>query len=609
MTKTPPKGRKKPPTRYFDAGAVKSEDGEAKPAKLKRKHQQKFTGDFLKMQSHDKNKKVQSKKRPAATEHPKKQKIPQEVLDKYSRGDAVDSRGVKTRHFKEKQQRKEIYLEYATEQAARTELLLQETAGQLEADEEETTASYRQEEIAANVDLQSAAKHFTLKLDFGPYTMRYTKNGRHLLLGGRRGHVAAFDWVTKKLHCEFNVMESVSDVQWLHVPTMYAVAQKEWVYFYDKKGTELHCVKRLSRVNRLDFLPYHFLLAAGNSAGYASWLDVSIGELVGNFNTGLGDIRHMRHNPSNGVLCIGGGKGVVSMWSPKVREPLAKLLCHSTAMTALTVDPKGVHLVTAGLDRMVKVWDLRNLNDTPLAIFRLRLPANEVEVSQRGMLALSQGTYLETYTDVLHGGGTANSNKLPYLRQRCDAFVHGMRFCPYEDVLGVSTANGFQSLLVPGSGEPNYDALEDNPYETSKQRREHEVHALLEKIPPELITLDPNEITGVDAPTLQEKVDAKRQLFHLKPPRINMKTRHKMKGRGGSAKAARNKQIVKDLQRKEFISEVRKAKQGIIATHKHSDDGDNVQQASIGKAKTPKPVRSVLDRFKPKPQKKQKLTN
>lgn len=550
MTKTPPKGRKKPPTRYFDAAAVKSEDGEAKPAKLKRKHQQKFTGDFLKMQSHDKNKKLYNKKRPAATEHPKKQKIPQEVLDKYSRGDAVDSRGVKTRHFKEKQQRKEIYLEYATEQAARTELLLQETAGQLEADEEEITASYRQEEIAANVDLQSAAKHFRLKLDFGPYTMRYTKNGRHLLLGGRRGHVAAFDWVTKKLHCEFNVMESVSDVQWLHVPTMYAVAQKEWVYFYDKKGTELHCVKRLSRVNRLDFLPYHFLLAAGNSVGYASWLDVSIGELVGNFNTGLGDIRHMRHNPSNGVLCIGGGKGVVSMWSPKVREPLAKLLCHSTAMTALTVDPKGVHLVTAGLDRMVKVWDLRNLNETPLAIFRLRLPANEVEVSQRGMLALSQGTYLETYTDVLHGGGTANSNKLPYLRQRCDAFVHGMRFCPYEDVLGVSTANGFQSLLVPGSGEPNYDALEDNPYETSKQRREHEVHALLEKIPPELITLDPNEITGVDAPTLQEKVDAKRQLFHLKPPRINMKMRHKMKGRGGSAKAARNKQIVKDLQRK-----------------------------------------------------------
>ncbi|XP_017869357.1 PREDICTED: WD repeat-containing protein 46 [Drosophila arizonae] len=604
MTKTAPKGRKKPATRYFErAAAVKTEDGEEKPSKPKRRHQRNFTGDFLKIQSQEKRKALK-RKRLEATEKPKKQKIPQEVLEKYSRGEAVDSTGVRTRHFKEKHKRKEIYVEYATEQAARTELLLQETPGQLEADEEETTAEYRQAEIVANVDLQSAAKHFSLKLDFGPYTMRYTKNGRHLLLGGRRGHVAAFDWVTKKLHCEFNVMETVADVQWLHVPTMYAVAQKEWVYFYDKKGTELHCVKRLARVNRMDFLPYHFLLAAGNSAGYASWLDVSIGELVGNFNTGLGDIRHMRHNPGNGVLCIGGGKGVVSMWSPKVREPLAKLLCHPTAITALTVDPKGMHLVTAGLDRLVKVWDLRQLSDKPLAIFNLRLPANELEVSQRGMLALSQGTYLETYTDVLLGGGTGRKNMLPYLRQRCDAFVHTMRFCPYEDVLGVATASGFQSLLVPGCGEPNYDALEDNPFETSKQRREHEVHALLEKIPPELITLDPHEITGVDAPTLQEKIDAKRQLFYLKPPRININPRHKMKGRGGSAKAARNKQIVKDQQRKEFIAEVRKAKKDVIASH--AEGGEATTGEKVKKLKA---VRSVLDRFKPKPQKKQKSTN
>ncbi|KAM8720517.1 hypothetical protein ACLKA7_006543 [Drosophila subpalustris] len=613
MSKPAPKGRNKPPARYFDSATENADD--VKHVKLKRKGQQNFTGDFVKMQAHYKMKKphreekAKLKTKNGETKKTQKQKIPQQLLDKYSRGDGVAASGVKTRHFKNQQERKEVYLEYATEQAARTELLLQEIPGQLEPDEEETTAMYRQSEIVANVDLQSAAKHFELKLDFGPYKMSYTKNGRHLLLGGRRGHVAAFDWVTKKLHCEFNVMESIAAVQWLHVPTMYAVAQKEWVFFYDQKGTELHCVKRLSRVNCLDFLPYHFLLAAANNAGYASWLDVSIGELVGNFNTGLGDIRLMRHNPANGVLCIGGGKGVVSMWSPKVREPLVKLLAHSTAMTALTVDPKGLHLVTAGLDRTVKVWDIRSLHEEPLAIFRLRLPANELEVSQRGMLALSQGTYLEAYTNLMSGGGTGNSNNLPYLRQRCDSFVHGMRFCPYEDVLGISTANGFQSLLMPGAGEPNYDALEDNPYETSKQRREHEVHALLEKIPPELITLDPHEITGVDAPTLQEKVDAKRQLFYLKPPRIDMKPRHKMKGRGGSVKTARNKQIVKDLKRKEFIAEVRKAKSSVIAAHKQLDpDNDQLEAGgdSTFKQRKPKPVRSVLDRFKPKPVKKPK---
>ncbi|XP_025906023.1 WD repeat-containing protein 46 [Nothoprocta perdicaria] len=282
--------------------------------------------------------------------------------------------------------------EAAATRAARLELLLPQEPGFLEADPGEDTCTVTQGDIAAAVDIASAAKHFELRLEqFGPYRLDYTRPGRHLLLGGRRGHVAALDWLTKSLMCEINVMETVTDV-----------------------------ARDLSRK------PY---------------------------------------------------------------------LCH-----------------------------------------RLPQPA------------------------------------------------HGLRFCPYEDVLGAGHGGGFTSLLVPGAGEANFDALESNPYRSRKQRQEWEVKALLEKIPAELITLDPTHLERVDTASLEQKRRERVERLGFDPD-AQRRFRPRRKAKGGSSAGGllrRKRKVAHDKQRAVIRRSVEQREQR---------DKDKDKAAAPAR-------RSALDRFK-----------
>lgn len=181
----------------------------------------------------------------------------------YGRGRGIDVKTVRDKKLRRNLTNLENKYKTATLKAKEAEILLENQAGFIETETElERTYRVRQDEIQKNVAIEVAQKGFELKLDqLGPYTCEYSRNGRDLILAGRKGHIATMDWREGKLGCELQLGETIRDARFLHNNQFFAVAQKKYVYIYDANGVELHCLKKHVEVSHMEFLPYHFLLA------------------------------------------------------------------------------------------------------------------------------------------------------------------------------------------------------------------------------------------------------------------------------------------------------------------------------------------------------------
>uniref|UniRef100_A0A1X7USB7 Thromboxane-A synthase n=1 Tax=Amphimedon queenslandica TaxID=400682 RepID=A0A1X7USB7_AMPQE len=92
----------------------------------------------------------------------------------------------------------------------------------------EHTIDLTQEEIVGQARLAVATQYFNTKLnELGSYSINHSRSGCYL-----------------------------------HNETVFAAAQKQFVYIYDRTGTELHRISKMMSVNKLGFLPYHFLLVS-----------------------------------------------------------------------------------------------------------------------------------------------------------------------------------------------------------------------------------------------------------------------------------------------------------------------------------------------------------
>ena len=200
------------------------------------------------------------------------------------------------------------------------------------------------------------------------------------------------------------------------------------------------------------------------------------------------------------------------------------------------------------------MWDVRKL--TPYHAYGAASSVDALDISQRGLLAVGWGRRVQVWSDAL-----ATKAGAPLLNHRldppapadaaaglaggagsrgADGLIHSLRFCPYEDVLGVGHAGGFSTMLVPGAGEPNPDAWAADPFQSAKARREHEVKALLDKIPAEAITRDADAVgsvrrppASVQAERAREAKEARQARTEAQREKADARTKKKGKNRPG----------------------------------------------------------------------------
>ncbi|KAJ2932985.1 hypothetical protein H1R20_g4134, partial [Candolleomyces eurysporus] len=161
----------------------------------------------------------------------------------------------------------------------------------------------------------------------------------------------------------------------------------------------------------------------------------------------------------------------------------------STLSTAI-----GRYLVTAGHDGKVKVWDCRNWKGVVREWSVHGAGDVELEWSQKGYLGVLSGGSVNVYhpPHIITSHGASLAPPPLYLTHPVPHRpLTSLRFEPFSDVLAIGHNKGLTSIIVPGAGEPQFDSYKADPFESSKQRREREIKGLLDKIQPDLITLDP----------------------------------------------------------------------------------------------------------------------
>lgn len=256
----------------------------------------------------------------------------------------------------------------------------------------------------------------------------------------------------------------------------------------------------------------------------------------------------MTQNPATAIMHLGHGNGTVTLWSPNMSTPLVKMQCHRGPVTSIAIGHSGQYMATAGLDGQLKLWDLRSYK--PMQEYYTPTPASSLSVSQRGLLAVGFGPHVSIWKDPFK-----TKQISPYMNHlQAGSAIQDVEFVPFEDVLGVGHRGGISSIIVPGAGEANFDALEANPFQTKKQRQEMEVHSLLEKIQPEMITLDVNHVGQMDKAPIQVLNKEKKEAWAAAHPAESTELKFRARGKNSSSRRHLRKKAKNIVDQKKVIT-------------------------------------------------------
>jgi U3 small nucleolar RNA-associated protein 7 len=130
-----------------------------------------------------------------ATDSDLKLRRRKEAEKAYGRGRKIPLKNIRDKKLRGNLKGLDSKSTQATLKAKDAEILHESVGGFIEPETElERTYKTSQDEIKNNVSITTAKLGFELKLEGGPYVAEYSRNGRDLLLGGRKGHVATMDW-------------------------------------------------------------------------------------------------------------------------------------------------------------------------------------------------------------------------------------------------------------------------------------------------------------------------------------------------------------------------------------------------------------------------------